>query len=89
MRKVRQGTKAAELTGDDIAELTPHWASASGLGDDEVIGMWTRISRGEAEPRLGFDATGPMVHVRPGTWSTWDPDGVLAAGGADEAGRSQ
>ena len=89
MRKVRQGTQAAELTGDDISELTPHWASASVLGDDEVTGMWTRISRGQPEPRLGFDAIGPMVHVRPGTWRTWDPGGVLDAGGSDDTRQSR
>lgn len=86
LRKVRQGTHAAELTGDDIAELTPHWARASGHGDDEVTAMWNAISRGEPEPRLGFPAVGPMVHVRPGTWSTWDPDGVLAGAQPDDAG---
>ncbi|WP_310529992.1 glycosyltransferase family 2 protein [Nocardioides sp.] len=89
MRKVRQGTQAAELTGDDITELTPHWASASAHGDDEVIDMWARISRGEPEPRLGFDANGPMVQVRPGTWTTWDPDGVLAGDHTDDSGHGQ
>jgi hypothetical protein len=79
LRKVRQGTKAAALTGDDVAELTPHWAKASAYGDDEVARMWTTISRGQPEPRLGFDAIGPMVHVRPGTWSTWDPDSAMGS----------
>lgn len=78
MRKVRQGTAAAEMTGDDVTEMTPHWASASIHSDDEVARMWATISDGRAEPRLGFDAVGPMVHVRPGSWSTWDPDGAVA-----------
>ena len=78
MRKVRQGTQAAVLTGDDVTELTPHWASASVHDDAEVTRMWATISSGHAEPRLGFDAVGPMVHVRPGTWRSWDPDGAFA-----------
>ena len=77
MRKVRQGTQAARLTGDDVSELTPHWASASVQDDDEITRMWQTISSGRAEPRLGFDAAGPMVRVRPGTWRTWDPNGAV------------
>ena len=87
MRKVRQGTQAALLTGDDISELTPHWASASEQDDDEVARMWATISSGRAEPRLGFDAIGPMIHVRPGTWTTWDPDGILAAAASNGESR--
>lgn len=79
MRKVRQGTAAASLTGDDIAGLTPHWARASVHDDAEIERMWSTISQGMPEPRLGFDAVGPMIHVRPGTWATWDPAGALAA----------
>jgi hypothetical protein len=77
MRKVRQGTHAAHLTGDDVSELTPHWASASVQDDDEITRMWATISSGRAEPRLGFNAVGPMVRVRPGTWRTWDPEGLV------------
>lgn len=79
MRKVRQGTAAAALTGDDISDLTPHWTSASAHDDAEIELMWSRISQGRPEPRLGFEAVGPMVRVRPGTWAGWDPDGVIAA----------
>lgn len=79
MRKVRQGTAAAALTGDDISGLTPHWASASVHDDAEIQRMWSTISNGRSEPRLGFDAVGPMLRVRPGTWSSWDPDGALTA----------
>ena len=79
MRKVRQGTAAAVLTGDDISGLTPHWASASAHDDAEIQRMWSTISQGRPEPRLGFDAAGPMLRLRPGTWSAWDPDGALAA----------
>lgn len=90
MRKVRQGTQAAGLTGDDVTELTPHWASASMHDDEEIARMWAAISSGRAEHRLGFDAVGPMVHVRPGAWTTWDPDGVLAAARSDDdPGRAQ
>jgi hypothetical protein len=80
LRKVRQGSEAAALTGDDTAEITPHWTRANRHGDEEVARMWDTISRGEPEPRLGFDAVGPMVAVRPGTWHTWDPDGVVTHG---------
>lgn len=85
LRKVRQGSAAALLTGDDTAEITPHWAKADRHSDADVEQMWETISRGGAEPRLGFDAAGPMVHVRPGTWRTWDPDGVIARARREDA----
>lgn len=84
MRKVRQGTAAASLTGDDVAGLTPHWATASVLDDDDIQRLWLNISNGGSEPRLGLDAVGPMVRVRPGTWFTWDPEGMVVK--ATEAG---
>lgn len=86
MRKVRQGTHAASLTGDDIAELTPHWASTNQHDDDEVVQMWDTIRQGQPEPRLGFDAIGPMVHVRPGTWRTWDPESAITGGRPQDTG---
>lgn len=73
-RKVRQGTQAAKLTGEDLSWFSPHWAEAAGLDDAAIEDVWNTISAGLPEPRLKFAAAGPMVRVRPLRWSTWDPD---------------
>lgn len=85
-RKVRQGTAAAQLTGEDLSWFSPHWAAGARLDDREIEDVWRRISRGLPDPRIGFAAAGPMATLSPLTWSTWDPDGQIASardGGAD------
>jgi hypothetical protein len=77
-RKVRQGNAAASRTGEDLSWFSPHWASGSRLGDEEIQEVWENISHGRPDERIRFEATGPMVRLHPLTWRTWDPDGVVA-----------
>jgi len=75
-RKFRQGIRA---TG--TSELTfpgEHWTRGSTLTDAEISDVWDRISRGLADPRIDYQANGPMVTVRPLAWSTWDPDRAVS-----------
>lgn len=76
-RKVRQGTAAARLTGEDVSVLTPHWAIAEALRDDEVREVWEHISHGRPDARLGYKAVGPMLILHPLKWRTWDPECAL------------
>lgn len=77
-RKVRQGTQAARLTGEDLSWFSPHWAAASTLADAEIADIWSNISRGQPDERIQYKAYGPMLTLRPLTWRTWDPEGVVA-----------
>ena len=78
-RKVRQGAAAVMLTrpGDEIAR---HWRAGSALGDAAVQEVWANISAGRPDERLNYRAFGPMVRLRPLTWSSWDPDGLIPTG---------
>lgn len=76
-RKVRQGTAAARLTGEDLSWFSPHWEAASRLTDDSVADVWHNISRGFPDERIQFKAYGPILTLKPLTWRTWDPDGVV------------
>lgn len=76
-RKVRQGTSASTLTGEDLNWFSPHWAAGSSLSDETITEVFDRISRGLPDPRIQYRAQGPMVHVRPLQWKTWDPDGKI------------
>lgn len=76
-RKFRQGMAAAAAgRGTWPGE---HWVKGSALADTEVTEVWAAISAGKPEPRINFAAAGPMVHVRPLSWPTWDPDGVVVS----------
>lgn len=76
-RKVRQGTRAARLTGEDLSWFSPHWEAASTLSDATIADIWGNISRGLPDERIQYKAFGPMLTLQPLTWRTWDPDGVV------------
>ena len=76
-RKMRQGHAAAQLTGEDLSWFSPHWASGAALSDPEILQVWNHISHGLADARIDYRAVGPMLRLRPLTWPTWDPDGVV------------
>lgn len=76
-RKVRQGAQAAALTGEDLSWFSPHWVAGAGLTDDDIDDVFTRISRGEPDERIGYAAAGPMVRVQPLLWPVWDPEGQV------------
>ena len=75
-RKVRQGTSAARLTGEDLAWFSPHWEAASRLSDETIAEVWQNSRTGG--PTIGSEqAYGPMLTLRPLVWHTWDPDGII------------
>jgi hypothetical protein len=76
-RKVRQGAAAAVAAGKS-GNIAPHWRRASGLDDDAIADIWSDLRTGRPVPLLDHQAAGPMVSVRPGVWSTWDPADLLA-----------
>ncbi len=76
-RKMRQGHAAAQLTGEDLSWFSPHWASGAALSDPEILEVWDNISHGRPDPRIDYRAVGPMLRLRPLSWSTWDPDGQV------------
>ena len=76
-RKVRQGADAAVAAGKS-GNVAPHWRRASKLDDEGIAKLWADLRSGLPVPVLDHQAAGPMVSVRPGVWSTWDPSGVLA-----------
>jgi len=73
-RKVRQGAAAERLAAGELSvSRGVHWARGARLGDAELDAVWEAISTGRPEPRLAVEAHGPMVTVRPLSWTTWDP----------------
>lgn len=71
-RKLRQGSAAVRAAGGRW--VGTHWTKGAGLDDATIGEVWDRISSGHADERIDFAARGPMVRVRPLSWSTWDPD---------------
>lgn len=76
-RKIRQGAAAARLTGEDLSWFSPHWEKGSHMADDAIAQVWRNISQGRPDPNIDYLAKGPMVEVRPLSWSYWDPDGLV------------
>lgn len=74
-RKFRGGMAAA-LAGHGTMPGT-HWVKGARLDDHTVQDVWDRISAGLPEPRIDYAAHGPMVVVRPLSWTTWDPERVI------------
>lgn len=72
-RKVRQGTEAARLTGEDLDWFSPHWAKGATLTDAEIDAVWERLRTGHSDERLGFTFSDPVRVERPLAWATWDP----------------
>jgi hypothetical protein len=77
-RKLRQGAAAVNLAGGQ-QNVGAHWRYGGILDDAAIADVWGRLRDGHAEPALGLPAVGPMVQVRPLSWSRWDPDGVVVA----------
>lgn len=76
-RKVRQGSEAARLTGEDVSWFSPHWELGAQLDDNEIADVWARLASGSSDARLGFEFHAPVRVNRPLAWATWDPHGVL------------
>ena len=74
-RKLRQGLAAARRAPAPV--LGEHWRAGGTLSDDVIHDVWRTITSGDPDERIRWEATGPMVPVRPGRWPTWDPDGVV------------
>ncbi|WP_129591562.1 glycosyltransferase family 2 protein [Actinomyces sp. oral taxon 897] len=70
-RKFRQGAQALAATGLD-SHYGGHWRQGAQASDEELARMWEGMRRGEPEPRVHWFATGPMVRVRPVSWSCWE-----------------
>lgn len=64
IRKVQQGTKSSQLTGEDLSWFAPHWEAGSRLSPQEIEEVWQNISSGQPDERIQFSATGPMIWGR-------------------------
>lgn len=76
--KARRGAAAVEQSGAE-ADIAWHWRNIARLDDRQIEELWTSVQRGESHPEINLLARGPMVPVKPLTWTTWDPDGRLSA----------
>lgn len=76
-RKVRQGSAATALTGEDLSWFSPHWEAGSKLSNAEILEVWENISHGRPDERIQFAANGPMLKAHPLRWKTWNESGEL------------
>lgn len=76
--KARRGAAAVEQASSE-ANIAWHWRNIASLDDRQIEELWTSVQRGEPHPEINLHARGPMVPVRPLTWTTWDPEKRLAA----------
>lgn len=76
-RKARQGLEAVRLA-DAPEYIGIHWSALAELTPEAIAEAWAGMQRGEPHPEVHYFANGPMVRVQPQSWTTWDPDDVLA-----------
>lgn len=76
-RKVRQGFASAQRTGEDLSWFSPHWQAGASLSDEEIADVFEKISHGLPDPRIMYEASGPMITVSPLQWGHWGEDGTL------------